>query len=171
MNISFYSLSNANRKKRAVNGNPVQAYVEYLVVTDVTIYNDHSRFINSTDPNLIYQHIRIYFAYLVNGINQRYANGFFGDQDLNLNVQLTNFLILTVNFDYIKKVNFFKFKIIDNEKNNVNWTDPAVVGDVNNPTYNGKPVIVTRNALLAFTNYMNALTLPFTYDHAAGFFK
>ncbi len=82
-----------------MNGNPVQANVEYLVVTDASIYNDHSNFINSTDPNLIFQHIRIYFAYLVNGINQRYANGFFGDSDLNINIQLANFLILTVHFN------------------------------------------------------------------------
>ena len=51
-----------------MNGNPVQTYIEYLVVTDPTIYADHSRFINSATTSLILQHIKIYYAYVVNGV-------------------------------------------------------------------------------------------------------
>lgn len=99
-----------NRKKRGVNS-AVKANIEYLVVTDSSIYNDHSIFINSTDPNLIFQHIRIYFTYLVNGVKQRYANGFMDDPDLDINVQVTNFLILTVSVTSLTILLNIKYEI------------------------------------------------------------
>ena len=89
-------MPNQKRKKRALNGKPVDTYVETLVVTDQTIYNDMKAFVNSTNNNIILQNIRIYFAHVFNGINQRYQNSFSNDPDLNLNVVLQNILILQV---------------------------------------------------------------------------
>ena len=46
----------------------VQAYVEYLVVADASIYNSMSIFVQSNDSSLILESIRIYYAHVVNGV-------------------------------------------------------------------------------------------------------
>ena len=53
----------------------------------------------------------------------------------------------------------------------MNWTNPSVVGEAANPTYNGREVILMTPTLTAFKDYMNSLTLSFDYDHAIGLFK
>jgi hypothetical protein len=61
-----------NRKKRSINGGPVSAYVEYLAVIDSTIYNDLTMFLGILNQlatqNTILQNIRIYYAYIINGV-------------------------------------------------------------------------------------------------------
>ncbi len=120
MLTSLYSLSNLvfwNRRlsKRKKGGgkprasNPVQAFVEYLVVTDVSVFNDQARFINSTNQTLVFEHMRLYYAYVVNGISQRFINSFANDSTLNVNVKLVNYLFLTVN----KFVYYFFSRLID----------------------------------------------------------
>jgi hypothetical protein len=61
------------------------------------------------------------------------------------------------------------FKINKNSAD-IQWANPSVVGDPNNPTYNGLPVIVTTLTLQAFASYMESKTFPFTYDRAVGIF-
>jgi hypothetical protein len=92
-------LRTTNNPNRAVNGQPINLYVEALVVTDTSIYDDHSRFLNTTDQILIFTHMRMYFAHLIKGVNQRFSNTFANDPDLRINVVLRNFLFLTVNFE------------------------------------------------------------------------
>lgn len=95
---NVYSIN--KRKKRAASNS---AFVEVLIVTDSTVFNDHSRFVNSTDIDIVFQHMRIYFAYLINGVNQRYLNSFENDTDLNINIRLTNYLFLIVK-DFFNKL-------------------------------------------------------------------
>ena len=64
----FKLLRLKNKKVRSVNGDPVQLYVETLIVTDLTIYNDHKRFSGSNDQNIVFQHMKIYFSHLLNGV-------------------------------------------------------------------------------------------------------
>ena len=53
----------------------------------------------------------------------------------------------------------------------MNWTNPSIVGEAANPTYNGRDVILMTYTLTAFKDYMNSLTLSFDFDHAIGLFK
>ena len=46
----------------------VQAYVEYMVVTDGNIYNTQASFLQTSNSDLIFQHMRIYFAQIINGV-------------------------------------------------------------------------------------------------------
>lgn len=59
-----------NRKKRTLNGEPVQLYVETLIVTDYSVYNDHQRITKSTDQNVVFQHMKLYFSHVINGVNK-----------------------------------------------------------------------------------------------------
>ncbi len=54
--------------KRSLNNQPVNLYVETLLVTDLTVYNDHSRWTGSTDQSVIFQSMKIYFAFIFNGV-------------------------------------------------------------------------------------------------------
>ena len=54
---------------RAVNGQPLSLYVETLLVTDVSIYNDHVVFSGSTTPATVFQSMKIYFAHVMNGVS------------------------------------------------------------------------------------------------------
>ena len=56
-------------------------------------------------------------------------------------------------------------------KSSASWTDPNIVGDPSNPTYNGRQVIVTTKTLNQFSIFMNNTFIPFPYDHAMGFFE
>jgi hypothetical protein len=68
-------------------------------------------------------------------------------------------------------MNIFYLKNNIKLKENVNWTNPSVVGEAANPTYNGREVILMTPTLTAFKDYMNSLTLSFDFDHAIGLFK
>lgn len=52
------------------NGQPFDLYVEVLVVTDYTIYEDHQNFAQTTDQNLVFLYMRTYFAHYINGVNK-----------------------------------------------------------------------------------------------------
>ena len=85
-------------KARSLYDQPLNFYVETLIVTDESIYNKHKVLSGSTNQNVILEHIRIYYAHAFNGVNQRYVNSFATDPDLKIFIKLTNFLILTVIF-------------------------------------------------------------------------
>ena len=51
------------------------------------------------------------------------------------------------------------------------WASTQLHGVPGVPTYNGKPVVLAENVLDALRNYVNSLTLSFTFDHAVGFFE
>ena len=47
---------------------PVKLDVDTLLVTDLTVYNDHRRFSGSNDQNVVFLHMKIYFLHLMNGV-------------------------------------------------------------------------------------------------------
>ena len=51
------------------------------------------------------------------------------------------------------------------------WTNRSYVGLSHTTSYNGRQVILDENTLVAFRNYMQSLTLPFSYDVALGLVK
>ncbi len=52
----------------AANGAPISLYVEFLMVTDITIYNKMSAILNSTDQNKVFLLMKMYFAHMLNGV-------------------------------------------------------------------------------------------------------
>jgi len=89
---------------------------------------------------------------------------------MRLNIQVISYLFLTVVIFNIYFLifclsNFLKFK------SNTPWTDPSVVGDFSNPTYKGRQVIFTTKTLDRFSLFINSTFIPFSYDHAMGFFE
>jgi len=141
-----------------------------LVVTDQSVYTAQQKFSNSNNQELVFLHMRIYFAQLLYITNSRYTNSLKTDSDMRLNIQVISYLFLTVvifNLYYLifYLLNFSKFK------SNTPWTDPSVVGDFNNPTYKGRQVIVTTKTLERFSLFLNSTFIPFSYDHAMGFFE
>ena len=84
------------RKKRSLNGQPVQLYVEYAIVSDSTVFEKYTNLLNTSNPNIVIQYLQIYYAQLVNAINQRYFITFQNDPDLRISVVLVAIVIETV---------------------------------------------------------------------------
>lgn len=84
------------KRPRSVNDSPVELNVETLLVVDPTVYQDHKKYLKSTDDNLIFDHIRVYYAHLFNGVNAKYQNSFSNDPELRINIKLVHVLIITV---------------------------------------------------------------------------
>jgi hypothetical protein len=95
--IFHKSRKNPSRVNKKNPRRPTNLFIEMLVVTDESIFNDHKRFANTNDTAQVFMHMKIYYSHLLNGVNQRYANSFVNDADLRIHVRLTNFLFLTVN--------------------------------------------------------------------------
>jgi hypothetical protein len=53
-------------KQQTSDSNFFDLYVELLVVTDPTVYEDHKRYSGSNDSSLIFSHMRTYFAHTIN---------------------------------------------------------------------------------------------------------
>ena len=69
-----------------------------LVVTDQSVYAAQQRFSNSNNQELVFLHMRVYFAQLMYICNSRYSNSLKTDPDMRLNIQVIAFLFLTVGF-------------------------------------------------------------------------
>ncbi|CAF0730548.1 unnamed protein product [Brachionus calyciflorus] len=139
-------------KKRALNGQPITLNVELLVVTDSTVFNTHQKFAGTSNTEIVFLHMRHYYAHLMHGVNQRYQNSLRNDPDLRINIVLTNFLFLTDPSEQL-------------------WLNPQFVGNAANPTFNGREVVITFRTLNAFADYMNKKVFPFSYDHAVALFN
>ena len=67
--------NNSARRKRSNNGQPLNLFVEYLVVLDSSIYhkyrNAYSQLSNNNE--LVLQYIKIQFSQLVNSVCYRFA--------------------------------------------------------------------------------------------------
>ena len=150
LNLTLKFFLSSFRNKRSNNGVPFDLYVETLVVTDYTVFDDHKIRAGSTDSNKVMSHMRVYFAHLFNGIAQRYLNS--ADSDLRIFVKLSNYLFL-------------------NNLTESNWTSSTLYGVPGNPTYDGKEVVNSELVLGALKDYINSLSLSFSFDHAIGFFK
>lgn len=94
-----------------MNGNPFELSLELLIVTDSSVFNAHRNFIGISNTDVVFLHMRHYFAHLIHGVNQRYQNSLSQDPDLRINIVLTNFLFLTVSkYHYDFDLLIFKFK-------------------------------------------------------------
>jgi hypothetical protein len=56
------------KHSRSLLGQPLQLYVESLIVTDETIYQRFQEILNSTDQDLIFETMKIYYSFLVYGV-------------------------------------------------------------------------------------------------------
>jgi hypothetical protein len=99
--LSVLNRQNSNIRNKLLNESvvqqPITFYIECLIVTDISIYEQHSRFINSSDQDLVLNHMSIYYAHLIKGVNQRFMNSFENDTQLKIYAVLKNYLFLTVN--------------------------------------------------------------------------
>jgi hypothetical protein len=65
----FFFKSQAKEKvEKATFVKPIVLNVELLLVTDLSIYEDHKRYSGSTDPNTVFLHMKIYYSHLFNGV-------------------------------------------------------------------------------------------------------
>ena len=70
--------------------------VESLVVVDPSVYLDHKAYLKSSNDTEIFQHIRTYYAHMLNGVNDKYQYSLQNDPDMRINIKLMNILIYTV---------------------------------------------------------------------------
>ena len=59
-----------------------------------------------------------------------------------------------------KKKNYFK------NASSTPWTISSLVGVPGIPIYGGRETVLCNSSYQQFTNFMNNLSLPFTFDHA-----
>lgn len=48
---------------------PIKLYVELLLVTDRTVFEDHKRFARTDETDLVFLHMRTYFSHFINGVS------------------------------------------------------------------------------------------------------
>ena len=56
-------------RKRGVNDQPVNFYVEYLVVLDYTVYNKYQILFNTLNSNRLIDYLRIQYAHIINAVS------------------------------------------------------------------------------------------------------
>ena len=98
---TFYSnqsLRATSREKTSQQTNTSHdLYLELLVVTDCSVFNDHKTYLQTNRTDLIFLHMSLYFYHFINGVNERFQNAFVNDSSINsLTIKLSNFLFLTV---------------------------------------------------------------------------
>ena len=57
-----------SRQIKQFNREPINLYVETLIVTDYSVFKSHQDFCKTTDTSKIFQHMRVYFTHLINGV-------------------------------------------------------------------------------------------------------
>lgn len=60
--------SNSQRENRAVNGGPVNLYVEYAIVIDSTTYDRFKQLNPTMNTNTLVKYIQIYYTEFVNSV-------------------------------------------------------------------------------------------------------
>ena len=66
--INDHQTSKKKKTKKRILDKPVELYVELLLVTDRTIFEDHKRYAQTDDNDLTFLHIRTYFTHYINGV-------------------------------------------------------------------------------------------------------
>jgi hypothetical protein len=141
-----------------------------LIVADQTVYEDHKKYLNINDQNIIFQYMRMYFASFSYLNNLRYYNSLKNDPDLRITMTSVGFIFLTVKSFKEYFLAYFKLYIIYQEP--ISWTDPTVCGFSNMPTNSaGKVVIDGSCSLRKFGEYVNKLSLSYNVDDAIGVYK
>ncbi len=67
-----------------------------LIVADQTVFEDHKKYLNINDQNIIFQYMRMYFASFSYLNNLRYYNSLKNDPDLRITMTSVGFIFLTV---------------------------------------------------------------------------
>ena len=57
-----------NRKRRSLNGDPLNLYIEYLVVVDSSTYAKYQRLYGQLSDELVMQYLKIHFSQLTNAV-------------------------------------------------------------------------------------------------------
>ena len=66
--LDLYIKSRLHSENRALNNQPIQLHVEVLVITDSSVYKKHQTYAGTTDMNMTFAHMRLYYAHLINGV-------------------------------------------------------------------------------------------------------
>ena len=56
------------RKKRSINGKPLNLYIKYLVVLESTVFAKYKALYNQLNNDLVMQYLKIHFYQLINGV-------------------------------------------------------------------------------------------------------
>ena len=83
-------------KKKSVNGQPVQIYIEYAIISDSTVFNKIKYLLNTSNTTLVIQYLQIFFSQTISCVNQRFQISLKNDPDLKISVLLAGILIETV---------------------------------------------------------------------------
>ena len=97
-NFSLRVKRNVDAAGMAMNGSNSTRnsyYVELLLVLDKSIFDSHRQFYQTNDSNTIMAYMRLYFAHLVRGVNDRYVYSLRNDTNLSINIYLTNIMLIT----------------------------------------------------------------------------
>lgn len=70
--------------------------VETLVVLDISIYNYYKHLVQSDDLSIILENIRVYYAHIINSVDNKFQNSLSNDPDIRINIKLTNILVALV---------------------------------------------------------------------------
>lgn len=85
----FDEFHRSSRSKRAqANGQPFDLYVEVLVVTDYSIYQDNIEYAQTSDVNLVFLYMKTYFAHYINGVILPLIFSFVFHTLINENIEL-----------------------------------------------------------------------------------
>lgn len=66
--INDHQTLKKKKTKKRILDKPVELYVELLLVTDRTIFEDHKRYVQTDDNDLTFLHMRTYFTHYINGV-------------------------------------------------------------------------------------------------------
>jgi hypothetical protein len=80
------------QKKRSIMGEPINLFVELLVLVDSSIYANQKEYIQTNDTNLIFQNMQIYYSHFFNGVNLQFQNSMINDIDLQISIKLKDFI-------------------------------------------------------------------------------
>ena len=85
-----------------MNGQPVQVYIEYGIISDSAVFNQIKYLLETSNTTLIIQYMQILFSQMINSVNQRYLISLENDPDLRISIVLTGMLIETVSLYLLK---------------------------------------------------------------------
>ncbi len=60
------------RRSSPVTGGPISAYVELLVVTDTTVLKNFIKLAGTSDLNVVFSDMRIYYANAINAVRNEF---------------------------------------------------------------------------------------------------
>ena len=66
------SVDELQRTERSVNGGPVYAYTECVLVADYSAYVKAQTISNSTDMNFVFSFMKIYYSHVMNSVSKNF---------------------------------------------------------------------------------------------------